>query len=262
MVTESDPYVDPDIQSLAEKSTFTVVITKCVVTDPVPSTSLSPPTTLARFLQSSSPDAVLRRSLFARLLLAMHQLFLLGVTHNDLHWNNVLISRHSPSDLGYAIDGTSYEYKRVEYSPVIIDWDQAQIKGRPNPVIEDLYDFQPSHDKDACTFVEQWRRYDQKLLVQLTAAIVENYRALVQANEHIDPVLKEELPRYLSNLLNGVTQAAIIPLAIQDFIQAAVDALGPPVGLIRQDRKRRSNPVPGPTTVGDLAEPTQILIKS
>jgi hypothetical protein len=81
--------------------------------------------TLQAVLADRSVPTWRQREILYKLILAIHDMHALGVCHNDLHWENVLVQEVPPT-----------------YEPMLFDWDRAVMRdGPPNTDLLDFADF-------------------------------------------------------------------------------------------------------------------------
>lgn len=123
--------------------TYTVVITEAIEN----------PISLSDFFKSTKTTLATKLGILSRLILLIRKVHEMKVSHNDLHWHNVLVRHHTAANIEYKIDDShKITYRDVEYSPVVLDWDRAQIN------IPDQYG-----DNEDITTGEHYTYNDQKL---------------------------------------------------------------------------------------------------
>ena len=94
-------------------------------------------TTLSAWWKSKKTKDEDRRMVFAQLVLVLEVLAQNGVTHNDLHWGNVLVETAREGET-FSFTMGDAEY-RCRYRPVVYDWDRAVLDATPLPSNERAY---------------------------------------------------------------------------------------------------------------------------
>jgi hypothetical protein len=129
-----------------------------------------------------------RMGLLSRLILSMHKLHEIGVSHNDMHWNNIVVRFHDqPISLQYPFHGRMLEYYDITASPVLFDWDFSEIADNSvfgsNPFLGAYMDrgsrFSPA--RDLLEFVQNWHNTeDENFYALVTKKICSRYMGMLR----------------------------------------------------------------------------------
>ena len=179
------PFVDNE--NLVEKANnfhYTVVVTE---------SSGDTSKTLLDFYTENSGNTPMLMCLLSRLVLSIHKLHNLGVSHNDMHWDNVLVREHDKVDLNYTLSPRDkgykekkFQYEQIQVSPVLFDWDRAEMKvGRSNPELkeyEQLYEPPFSPGRDFCHFLRNWTDHAKDVYAPIAHKTQEEYKNLSGRN--------------------------------------------------------------------------------
>jgi hypothetical protein len=218
--------------------TYSVVVTQSVG---------SSPQTMRQFFENpTAENKRVRCCLLSRLLLCIHQLHLLKVCHNDLHWDNVLVQKHPSTTLTYKLgEGETFEYQGVEYSPVLFDWDLSQMDpGKDRMALNGIlqgYDeglFEPPYlpVRDYCKFIAEWRQWDRDLLEELAPEILQEYGR------------SDDLARFMAG-----AEPKAVNIARTRFVRAAVTVLRNCATLLTSPKR-----VPPPSKAGPLRKQQRV----
>ena len=79
-----------------------------------------------------------KKSVIARVGLSINFIHNIGLSHNDLHWNNIIVTlKEEPESYEYTVNDIKYTFKS-KFCPVLLDWDRAQWKsGQTNKLLLD-----------------------------------------------------------------------------------------------------------------------------
>lgn len=178
----------------AKNYTYTALITECIGSKPV---------SLYDFYKENKNQTSMLVCLLSRLVLSMHRLHQLGVSHNDIHWYNVLVHEHDKVDLEYSLEGKRLQYKKISMSPVLFDWDWAQMKdGRCNPYLKSKQLDRPfSPGRDFSIFFEHWYGLPTKRMYKtVTRNIYKQYQTLMKYTE-VDLEIQKKIEKLHGLLL-------------------------------------------------------------
>jgi hypothetical protein len=190
----------------AKKLTYTVVLTERVTFD----TLGSDPVTLYEFYKKNNNQTSMLMCILSRLVLSMHKLHQLGVSHNDIHWGNILVRKHHEVDLEYVVEpeGIRLQYEKISVSPVLFDWDWAEMKAASSNTYLRFQNLDPpfSPGRDFSIFFDYWyilttETNQKRNYKRVTAEIYEKYQSLMRYPK-ADKKLKERIEK-LQDLLLG-----------------------------------------------------------
>lgn len=161
---------EPDVKP--ENYNYSVIVTYA------PSTDLKNIQSLLDFMEFDSSSSVDKYSVIARTALSICAMHRMGISHNDQHWGNILVSTDIEKSYIYHHNGLRYEFLSC-YHPVLFDWDRSQIQnGEDNyelelyPGIYDSGNFKPG--RDYLMFAKDLYRYKILSTLQLFAIFVSN----------------------------------------------------------------------------------------
>lgn len=129
------------------KRTVTNITYSAIITDTPADTVI-----LFDFLYREDIELEQKLLVLYQLVLLIEKLGEIGISHNDMHWGNVLVA--------YDPVGFRLRSAKAEFRPILFDWDRAQMKeGETNPFLTDevqLYESPFSKTRDYAIFLYQY----------------------------------------------------------------------------------------------------------
>ena len=165
------PSTEPICTIEPENRKYNILVTKS------PSKHLDRITSLHNFILNPNIKDKHKKNVLARVGLAINAQHRMGISHNDQHWNNILVTISEwDTYIHKDIDGNDLKFGSL-YCPVLFDWDRAQMKATPDnkelTYFEHLYTH-PYYRKenDYVIFAHNLFKYGQFDFAQLKSIFV------------------------------------------------------------------------------------------
>jgi hypothetical protein len=122
---------------------------------------------LFSFITSTIIEKNVKRMVLGKTLLAIQKLVDMKISHNDMHWKNILVTEHITNDTNdIYVDkntGVVYSFGTV-IIPILFDWDRSQVQGKYENAsldsFEHLYKPKYSPYRDLLTFYNMVLKFE------------------------------------------------------------------------------------------------------
>ena len=81
---------------------------------------------LRKFIMLADIDQHEKDSVVGKLVLCIHKMHTMGICHNDMHWENILVIDNNVDDKIYAYHDIIFEFN-TRFVPMLFDWDHAEL---------------------------------------------------------------------------------------------------------------------------------------